>query len=301
MLKQTHQNILSFLEKELSRILPTNHNFAATCHYAVMPPGKLFRPLLVAAIAQGAKQDNQLSKNHLHLACAVEMHHAYTLVHDDLPCMDDDNMRRGKPSCHIAFNEWKALLAGDALINASYEVLGQINSPSLARILRLFSRFLGGKGLILGQVMDLEIETNKNFKTILEIHYLKTARLLQTCLLGSELLKNPQVTTKKLVELLRLGKDMGWSFQLLDDLNELIDPEISKHEKEINPFLEYQSESFSTLLHSLKRMRQTCLKLNYPLLSAHLHNYAQLNIAWLKDLKRIGIDSDLLKQELELF
>ncbi|HLT22262.1 MAG TPA: polyprenyl synthetase family protein, partial [Bacteriovoracaceae bacterium] len=81
--------------------------------YAVLPAGKLFRPKLVEAIALDLGL--QITQDHLHLATAVEIHHAYTLVHDDLPAMDDDQYRRGKLSTHAAFNEWKAILAGDAL------------------------------------------------------------------------------------------------------------------------------------------------------------------------------------------
>src|SRR5690606_35073769 len=111
--------------------------------YAVLPAGKLFRPKLVEAIALDLGP--QITQDHLHLATAVEIHHAYTLVHDDLPAMDDDQYRRGKLSTHAAFNEWKAILAGDALLIHSFNELNKIKNENHRFLLRFFSWATGAK------------------------------------------------------------------------------------------------------------------------------------------------------------
>ena len=115
------------LKLHLKQCIP-NQLMKEVYEYCVLPPGKLFRPKLVYAIAKdlSEKTNLQITQNHKYLASFVEVHHAYTLVHDDLPCMDDDDFRRGKPSAHKAYGEWKALLAGDGLLNVSYELLSKL-------------------------------------------------------------------------------------------------------------------------------------------------------------------------------
>lgn len=224
--------IQSKLEEHLETFLPLE-DFRNVLLYSTLPAGKLFRPQLVYALAHDL---NEHSYNHEVFASSIEIHHAYTLVHDDLPAMDNDDFRRGKPSCHKQFNEWKAILCGDALMNISFGLLSQINHQNLAQLLGLYSEYTGPRGLILGQVMDLEDRTNSIDEIIL-IHTLKTSRLIQLSLEGSLLLTQSSIDIKIISD---LGLKMGVAFQLLDDLSELTE-EINKHELNINPFIHHDS------------------------------------------------------------
>lgn len=243
--------------------------------YAVFPAGKLFRPKLVEALALDLTKS--MSKNHGHLASALEIHHAYTLVHDDLPAMDNDLIRRGKPSTHAAFGEWKAILAGDALLIYSFEELMKIDHPELKNIHRLFSWATGAKGLISGQFRDLAAQGKASFEETVRIHELKTARLIQIAMVGTYYLSTPKKNLKSTIEFLRLGREIGVSFQLLDDLNELTDETISAHEKEINPFLISPEAGQKELFLSIERLQKIILKNRLTNLDSMLKDYFKKN------------------------
>ncbi|MEC8624141.1 MAG: polyprenyl synthetase family protein [Bdellovibrionota bacterium] len=252
-----HNEISQNLKEHLRQCIP-NQLMKDVYEYCVLPPGKLFRPKLVYAIAKDlSKEANlQVTQNHQYLASFVEVHHAYTLVHDDLPCMDDDDFRRNKPSAHKAYGEWKALLAGDGLLNISYELLSKVYSPHLNLILKIITRCLGPKGLIQGQVLDLSHETLKSFDSIKEVHELKTARLIQVALLTSYLViespkDNLSFKYRISLELLKLGKAMGLAFQFIDDLSELTSENLTKHELEINPWLNHSRKVLGELSSNL--------------------------------------------------
>ena len=216
------------------------HKFKDVIEYSLLPAGKLFRPLLVL---NTAKDLGNVIEDHLTLAAAIEMHHTYTLIHDDLPAMDNDDERRGRPSCHIKFTEYDAILAGDSLLALSFGALSELESHCQI-ILKKMYEFTGAKGLILGQVKDLAKE-NHSIKDILEIHELKTARLIQLSLIGSAIISNKQDLIPEFEE---LGKYIGINFQLLDDLCELTEVQ-SGHELDINPFLKFDSnELFQIIL-----------------------------------------------------
>ena len=222
-------------------------------NYAVFPAGKLFRPRLVEAIALDINKS--LSNDHLHLATAVELHHAYTLVHDDLPAMDNDMFRRGKPSTHAYFGEWKAILAGDALLISSFNELNKINHPNYRLINRFMSWSTGAKGLIEGQFRDLAANGNLDISSVVRIHELKTGRLIQLATLGSYLLSDNTDFRGK-IEFLRLGKEIGVCFQLLDDLSDLTSSEVSQHEAKINPFIYSSEEALRVLNQSHLRLKK---------------------------------------------
>jgi geranylgeranyl pyrophosphate synthase len=226
--------------------------------YCVLPPGKLFRPRLVWAIAfdmmVGEDILFQETNNHAFLASAVEIHHAYSLVHDDLPSMDNDFERRGKPSTHIKFGEWRAILVGDGLLNISYSLLSHIQSAKLPKILRLFGKFLGPMGLIQGQVDDLSGNSIRNFKSLLKTHELKTARLIQASILGSYLLTERN-SYREFLDLFKLGHYLGITFQLLDDYTELESLKQQSHETEINAWLKYPEESEIALKKAMDKIR----------------------------------------------
>ncbi|MES2527177.1 MAG: polyprenyl synthetase family protein [Bdellovibrionota bacterium] len=239
--------------------------------YAVLPAGKLFRPRLVEAIALDL--DKKFSSDHLHLACALEIHHAYTLVHDDLPAMDNDLVRRGKPSTHAKYGEWKAILAGDALLISSFETLMKIESTKIRDIHRLFSWCTGGKGLILGQFLDLGSAGKVNTPEVIRIHELKTARLIQAAVAGAALISQKKFSR----DFFRLGREIGVTFQLLDDLNELTDEKLSPHEKDINPFLLNRPMAMKAFNRSFESLKVLMEKEKLTHLNVMLQNYFEDN------------------------
>lgn len=229
----------------------------AALKYATLPAGKLFRPRLVEAISHDLCSN--FSKNHLHLAVAIELHHSYSLVHDDLPCMDNDLIRRGKPSTHAKFGEWKAILAGDALLIASFQELAKICSDCFYELHRLMSWTTGAKGLIAGQYEDLKANGLLDFEQIVRVHELKTGRLIQLATLGTYYLSEKKEFRGK-IDFLKLGRDIGVSFQLIDDLTELIVESISEHEKGINPFLHSHNQAIKELEKSISAIHETLHK-----------------------------------------
>lgn len=246
------------LAYQLTRNLPA-HKISDVYLYASLPGGKLFRPHLVWSLCEDlnpklfSHSSKEMNSNHAKLASSVEFHHTYTLLHDDLPAMDNDTMRRGKPCTHIAFGEWQALLAGDGLLNISYRLLSTIKHQRSQDLFRLFSWALGPKGLIHGQVLDLSHEMTNSFANTLRTHELKTARLIQVAILGSALIALEGKDTKKEKALWRYSRLLGVNFQLIDDLSELAEAELSEHEKDVNPWLHFTHESYQETLNGLKR------------------------------------------------
>lgn len=260
--------ITSNLTRHLRQCGYQNH-FSEVLNYAVMPPGKLFRPTLVHMTAKdlGITESENLAL----IASAIEVHHAYTLIHDDLPCMDDDDIRRGKPSTHKKYGEDLGVLAGDALNNMSFQLLSKIDHPNLRKILQFFTWATGAKGLIQGQVWDLD-ESEKSFEQILRIHELKTARLIQSSLILPALLGNS--SNMDLKKLFQLGKAAGITFQLIDDFNERIEKADDSHEKLINPFLNGNEEvAKMTLDNEIKNISLLSNELNLKAVAEYLLSY----------------------------
>ena len=187
--------------------------------YSSLNGGKYIRSLLV--YATGAT----LGINEKFLdqpAIAVELTHAYTLIHDDLPCMDDDEIRRGAPSCHIAFNESSAILAGDALQSLAFQILSQkkysqISAETQLNWVNFFSDTIGLCGVAGGQFLDLSIN-NKNveLKDLEKIYMLKTGKLIAPCIMLPYMLDNKYPEKSK--DILELGLTLGLCFQIKDDL-----------------------------------------------------------------------------------
>jgi len=257
---EIHTQILDNLKQHLHQSLP-NDPIQSVYNYCVLPPGKLFRPKLVHAIANDLSKNFKLTPHcdHALLCSFVEIHHAYTLVHDDLPCMDDDDMRRNKPSAHKAFGEWKALLIGDGLLNISYEILSKLKSTNLRLILKIATRCLGPKGLIQGQVLDLDNQMLESFSSIKKTHEFKTARLIQISLLLSYLLiEDPkEISTtpyRTSLEITQLGKYLGLTFQFIDDLSELTSMDLSQHEQEINPWFTFPTQVSLELIKGIQEI-----------------------------------------------
>ncbi len=204
-------------DAELDGLLPPGSAYPPSVHslmrYSIFAGGKRVRPCLVMASyeACGGKFGD---KNALLASAAVEMLHTFSLIHDDLPCMDDDDFRRGKPTAHKAFNEELAVLGGDALCIFAFECLGRIGRPD---IIVEIAGALGTGGMIGGQVVDVESEgTNASRATLEYIHKNKTAVFIRACVrAGAMLAGAPKDVVSRLSS---FGDNVGLAFQVIDDI-----------------------------------------------------------------------------------
>lgn len=193
--------------------------------YSAEGGGKRIRPVLTLEFAKACEGNESAA---LDFGCAVEMIHTYSLIHDDLPCMDNDDVRRGKPSCHIAFGEDNALLAGDALLTNAFSVLSSVTSvPSqnIVKAVNYLSAFAGINGMVGGQVLDLSFENHKpDIDEILKMYSLKTGALLKaSAVLGCLTSKNCNDEIIKIA--CEYGENLGLAFQIVDDILDVIGDE----------------------------------------------------------------------------
>jgi farnesyl diphosphate synthase len=189
--------------------------------YAVLDGGKRLRPLLVLATAE-AVGDAPQSPAALNAACAIELIHAYSLVHDDMPCMDNDVLRRGKPTVHVQFGEAQALLAGDALQTLAFEMLtpqdGSVSASVQASCVALLARASGYQGMAGGQAIDLaSVGQRLNEDQLRQMHRLKTGALL-LCSVQMGVACVPGVPAAVQAALARFGQALGLAFQVVDDV-----------------------------------------------------------------------------------
>ena len=205
----------------LDRYLPKVNTKPATLHkamrYSLFAGGKRLRPILCLAAAEacGGNVDDALP-----LACALECIHTYSLVHDDLPSMDNDDFRRGRPTCHKVFGDGIAVLAGDALLTVAFEIVSKAKpTPSydISTLLREIAVAAGSQKLIAGQVADLEAEGKKVKRDQLQfIHENKTAAILRSSVrLGA---MSANADARNLSAITRLGQRLGLAFQIIDDI-----------------------------------------------------------------------------------
>ena len=225
----------SFLEHNLSRInqaliesLP-EENFSEitkAIHYSVMNGGKRLRPQLMLLMADALKV-NVSNKTIDLMAAAGELIHCYSLIHDDLPAMDDDDFRRGQPSCHKKFDEATAILAGDAIQPLSLEILTSIKDNNLSdstksKIINVFAKACGPKGMVEGQNLDIKSESkNLNENELDRIHFLKTGKLIEACILSVCLLKK-EIREEEVEKLVEFSEKFGLAFQIRDDILDVI-------------------------------------------------------------------------------
>ncbi len=212
------------VEHALDRWLPTARIHPARLHeamrYAVLGGGKRVRPVLVYAAgeAMGAAPDNLDGP-----AAAVELIHAYSLIHDDLPAMDDDDLRRGRPTVHKAFDEATAILAGDGLQALAFQVLasdpGMVAEPTLRiRIIDTLAQAVGSRGLVGGQAIDLEaVNCGLNQAELENMHIHKTGALIRACVVMGALCQ-PAIDVATLERLDHYAKCIGLAFQIRDDI-----------------------------------------------------------------------------------
>ena len=230
---------VNFLEENLTRInkalfktLPEKEISRVTeaIHYSVMNGGKRIRPQIILLLCE--MLEVEISNDNIDLiAAAGELIHCYSLIHDDLPAMDDDDYRRGQLSCHKQFDEATAILAGDAIQPLSLEVLTSLEDPNLEattklEIINLFARACGPEGMVEGQNRDILAENKVLTEEELdELHYLKTGKLIEACVLCVCLMKKN--IDKDLIEKLKtFSNKFGLAFQIRDDiLDEIGDEE----------------------------------------------------------------------------
>jgi geranylgeranyl diphosphate synthase type II len=209
------------IDRALDRYLPKENTRPATIHkamrYSLFAGGKRLRPILTLAAAEacGGKLEAALP-----LACAMECIHTYSLVHDDLPSMDNDDFRRGRPTCHKVFGENIAVLAGDALLTVAFEIVSHAKPArryDMATLLREVAVAAGSRKLIAGQVADLEAEGKETTRDDLRyIHENKTSAILTASVcLGSMSANAP---SKELAAITKFGRSLGLAFQVIDDI-----------------------------------------------------------------------------------
>ncbi|MCJ7499345.1 polyprenyl synthetase family protein [bacterium] len=218
------------VDQALNALMPREgshpERLVSAMRHSLFAGGKRIRPILVlaAAAAAGGKDNFALQP-----ACAVELVHTYSLIHDDLPAMDDDDFRRGRPTCHRAFDEGTAILAGDALLTMAFDLLSVENKGEgegieahlRLRMVQELARAAGWRGMVGGQQVDMDSEgTEPDLPTLEYIHTHKTGALIRCSLLLGGLAANADETTLR--ALASFGEKVGLAFQVVDDILDVI-------------------------------------------------------------------------------
>jgi len=216
------------VDDALNEILETcQSRIAVAMKYSLMAGGKRIRPILCMAAAEavGGKAEDALPA-----ACAIEMIHTYSLIHDDLPAMDNDELRRGKPTCHIEFDEATAILAGDALLTLAFEVLSSagtdIQAERRLRVIQMFARAAGYRGMIEGQMRDIASEgILLNAEELRDMHACKTGAIISASVEAGAVLGNGN--DEQICRLKQYADHIGLAFQVADDILNIVgDPAV---------------------------------------------------------------------------
>ncbi len=263
-------------------------NVIKAMEHSLSAGGKRIRPVLVMEFYKmcGGKSDV------LPIACAVEMIHTFSLIHDDLPCMDNDDFRRGKPSCHKAFGEAVALLAGDALATMPYQVItdeaikGNISFESATKVVNELATMVGIDGMIGGQVIDLENEGKQmTEETLVGLNSLKTGALISaSCVIGCIL---AGADNKKIDYARQYAASIGQAFQIIDDILDVT----SSFEKLGKPINSDESNNKTTYvtLFGLEKSKEIASRLTEHALKM-LDNFE--NTAFLVDLTKMLLNRE---------
>lgn len=203
-------------KNETMQHIAEQRDVAEAMWYSLSAGGKRIRPVLVMEFCRVCGGD---TKNAEAAACAIEMIHTFSLIHDDLPCMDNDDYRRGKPSCHKAYGEATALLAGDALENLAFGIIADAVIPDSVkvRLVQTLAKAVGVNGMIGGQVIDTEYE-GKNIpeEMLLRMYSMKTGALLKAaCLMGCIC---AEADEEKMTAAIKYAENLGLAFQIIDDI-----------------------------------------------------------------------------------
>ena len=222
MLRDTLEEGRVAADRALERLIPAETQHPASIHkamrHSVFAGGKRLRPILCREA--GRMIDGKLPEGIDELGAALEMLHTYSLIHDDLPALDNDDLRRGRPTCHVVFGEATAILAGDALQTQAYGVFSRLQCPAEARV-RIIEEIAHGTGtidgMIGGQVVDLEAEHSKpDLPTLEYIHRAKTAALITASLVSGGIYAGGEAEEIKCLR--SFGQQVGLAFQIVDDV-----------------------------------------------------------------------------------
>jgi geranylgeranyl diphosphate synthase type II len=250
----------------LNGIEPQRGTLEAAMQYALAVPGKRLRPLLFLALLDAYHKD---AEKFIGLASALEIIHTYSLIHDDLPLMDNDDLRRGLPTVHKKFNEAIALLAGDTLLTFAFEKIAAAPLPAekIVAIIAIITRCIGKDGMAQGQALDLEFRGDA--QAIETIHRLKTAELIKGSLLAAAQVIDLNAAEQRL--LARAGIAMGLGFQLADDLLDITGDE-QKVGKKLNK--DQSNQSPNAVLYS-----------GLPAVKTKINEYYREALALIHELK----------------
>ncbi len=221
-------NRSSLVDQALDRWLPAENLLPPSLHqamrYSVFAGGKRLRPILLFAASEAV---GGTAQQVMHAACAMEMIHTYSLVHDDLPAMDDDDFRRGRPTNHKVYGEATAILAGDALLTEAFRLLADaeanssISPETVLRVIEIVARYAGSQGMVGGQIVDMESEGKEiDFPTLEYIHTRKTGGLILAAVQVGALLGGGN--EKQFAALTRFGGAAGLAFQIADDILDVV-------------------------------------------------------------------------------
>ena len=215
-------NLINLVNENLEKYMDTSYpnELFESMRYTVLLPGKRLRPVMCLETCRmlGGNIEDAIPT-----ACAIEMYHAMTLIHDDLPCMDNDDFRRGKPTNHKIFGEATAVLAGDALLTFAPQIITKhsknLGSDKLLKLLEEYFNYAGAYGVIAGQVVDIDSEKkyHKNAEETLNfIHTHKTADLFKLAIRSGAIIAN--ATDEQIADLTDFAEKLGFAFQISDDI-----------------------------------------------------------------------------------
>ena len=222
-LQTRRQQVEEALSSALQPVYHGAERLFAAMDYSLLAGGKRLRPLLFLAALEGFTRNNAADEPDLSaflpFACGIEMLQTYSLIHDDLPAMDDDDLRRGRPSCHKAFDEATAILAGDGLLTHCFAMLLSVpaDSHALVQATRYFAEKAGIYGMVAGQCLDIQAEGQPiTVDDLRQIHQAKTAALLQASVVCGGLLGGAD--NDEAAALAEFGRQFGLAFQIVDDI-----------------------------------------------------------------------------------
>lgn len=257
------QSKQTLIESKLNELIPERlevpyKQLFQAARYALMSGGKRLRPLLMITTAEAFGKNEEVA---LSAACALEMIHTYSLIHDDLPCMDDDDFRRGKPSVHKAFTEGHAVLTGDYLLTYAFEVVAKdphLLAEQKVAIIDLLATNSGGEGMVAGQVMDIEAEGQSiTIDRLRQIHKCKTGAMITASVACGGIIAQASPAQMKLLS--QFGDDIGLAFQIIDDVID-VTASFQKHGKSVSSDSINHKSTYVTLL-GLEPAKQTAQEL----------------------------------------
>jgi geranylgeranyl diphosphate synthase, type II len=201
-----------YLNQKIDKLKPSVTRDAM--RYSLMAGGKRLRPKMVFSVLKGYGKDEHIGYDY---AAGLEMLHTYSLIHDDLPAMDNDDLRRGRPTCHKEFDEATAILAGDGLLTYAFEVLASSNVEHSDKAVKVLAKMAGSDGMVLGQTLDMHEDEQVDYSKLEDIYRYKTGCLFSAALmLGS--ISSGYYDDETLSKWEKIGQKIGIAFQIQDDL-----------------------------------------------------------------------------------